>query len=331
MAPPAGVGAAVTWTGTACALLLVLSSAAADAGERYALVVSGANGGPEYAEPYAAWTAAFERTLTERMKFDRALVTVLSDSDNASDVATAANVRKAVEAVRQRMTRDDLLFVLLIGHGTSDGEEAKFNLVGPDLESLEWAALLKALPGQVVVVNTTAGSFPFIERLSGPRRIVISATDSAAQRFDTAFPEYFIMAFEDEAADLDKNGRVSVWEAFASTSAAVRRHYQQRGQLATERSLLDDNGDGVGRGAAEAGADGSQAIRTYLDETAPGTAPTDEALLALLQRKALIEAELDELKIRKAFLQAEEYATEFERIITDLARVSSEIRKRHKT
>ena len=51
-------------------------------------------------------------------------------------------------------------------------------------------------------------------------------------------------------------------------------------------------------------------------------------MLKLLQRKALIEAELDELKIRRAFLQRDEYLKEFERIVTELARVSSEIRQR---
>ena len=314
-----------------CGLLVTLVATAAEAQQRYALVISGASGGEEYVEQYAAWTGAFERTLTDLMKFDRARITILSDTADTTKAATAVNVRKALGAVRERMTRDDLLLVLLIGHGTFDGVDAKFNLVGPDLESSEWAALVKPLPGQVVIVNSTAGSFPFIERLSGPRRIVISATDSVAQRFDTVFPEYFVRAFEDAGADLDKNSRVSVWEAFASASAAVRRHYQQRGQLATERSLLDDNGDGVGRGAAEQGSDGSQATRTYLDENLPGAAPTDEELLALLQRKALVEAELDDLKIRKAFLQREEYAKEFERIIVELARVSSDIRKRGKT
>ncbi len=108
----------------------------------------------------------------------------------------------------------------------------------------------------------------------------------------------------------------------------MKRHYQQRGQLSTERALLDDNGDGVGRSASEKGEDGSLATRTYLDENLPGAAPTDEALLKLLQRKALIEAELDELKIRRAFLQRDEYIKEFERIVTELARVSSEIRQR---
>ena len=96
-----------------------------------------------------------------------------------------------------------------------------------------------------------AASFPFLEHLAGPQRIVITATDSVAQRFDTVFPEYFVRALTDPAADLDKNGRVSVWEAFAAASMGVRRYYTQRGQLATERALIDDNGDGVGR---EAGA-----------------------------------------------------------------------------
>lgn len=319
------------WAAVLCGVWLAAGSPRADAQQRYALIVSGATGGSEYAEPYAAWTAGFSRTLTERMKFEPARITVLSETDEANASATSANVRKAIAAVRTRMTRDDLLIILLVGHGSSDGETAKFNLVGPDLESSEWASLLQPLPGHVAIVNTTAGSFPFIERLSGPRRIVISATDSVAQRFDTVFPEYFIKAFEDETADLDKNGRVSLWEAFASASAAVRRHYQQRGQLSTERSLLDDNGDGVGQSASEKGTDGSQATRTYLDENLPGAAPTDAVLLALLQRKSLVEAELDELKIRRAFLQRNEYLEEFERIVTELARVSSEIRQRGKS
>ena len=158
--------------------------------QRFALIISGATGGSEYVEQYANWTGGFARTLVAGMKFDPAHVTVLFDAEQEASAATAANVRKSIAAVRARMTRDDLLIVLLIGHGTSDGEAAKFNLVGPDMDSSEWASLLQPLPGQVAIVNTTAGSFPFIERLSGPRRIVISATDSAAQRFDTVFPEY---------------------------------------------------------------------------------------------------------------------------------------------
>lgn len=311
--------------------VMLMCPASAFAQQRFALIVSGATGGDEYGAQYASWTDSLSRTLSGRLGFDPSHVTVLSESETPTEAATAQNVRKAIASVREKMRREDLLFVLLIGHGTFDGVDAKFNLVGPDLESSEWATLLAALPGRVVVVNSTAGSFPFIERLSGPRRTVITATDSVAQRFDTVFPEYFIKAFDDESADLDKNGRISIWEAFTFATSGVRRHYQQRGQLSTERALLDDNGDGVGSSATEQGADGAQASRTYLDPDVPGADPTDEELLKLLQRKALLEGELEELKIRKAFLPAEEYAKEFERIIIDYARVASEVRRRAKS
>ena len=326
------MGAAVKTVRTALLAVILFAVPASAAGQqRYALIVSGATGGEDYGVQYAAWTDTLSRTLVERLAFDPSQVTVLADTDKPESSATAENVRKAIASVHQRMRREDLLFVLLIGHGTFDGVDAKFNLVGPDLESSEWAGILQPLPGRVVVVNSTAGSFPFIERLSGERRTVITATDSMAQRFDTVFAEYFVKAFEDASADLDKNGRISVWEAFTSTAAGVRRHYQQRGQLSTERALLDDNGDGVGTSAVEQGQDGAQASRTYLDADVPGAAPTDEELLKLLQRKALLEGELEELKIRKAFLAAGEYAKEFERIITEYARIASEVRKRTKS
>lgn len=312
-------------------LLAAAATMSAAAEQRYVLIVSGATGGQEYDTQYRRWTSDLSRTLTERMTIDPARVTVLSDTSRAEAAANAGNVRTALAAVSQRMTREDLLVVVLIGHGTFDGVDAKFNLAGPDLESAEWASLLRPLAGRVVVVNTTAGSFPFLERLAGPRRVVITATDSMAQRFDTVFPEYFIRAFADDSADLDKNGRISIWEAFAAASAGVRRHYQQRGQLATERALIDDNGDGIGTEASNSGDDGSVASRTYLDRTLPGAAPTDDVLLKLLQRKTTLEVEADDLRIRKTFLTPAEYAREFERIMIELARVSRDIRGRVKS
>ena len=304
---------------------------AAAAEQRFALVVSGAAGGSEYAAQYALWSTALSKTLIDDLRFDSALVTVLSDTPRSDSASTAENVRRAVGSIGARMTRDDVLLIVLMGHGTFDGMDAKFNLVGPDLESADWSALLRGLPGRIVIVNTSSASFPFLERLSAPRRIVITATDSPAQRYDTVFPEYFIRALSDASADLDKNGRISVWEAFAGASASVRRHYQQRGQLSTEHALLDDNGDGVGNEVATPSDDGSFASRTYLDESLPGAAPTDEVLLKLLQRKTTLEAEVDDLKIRKTFLSGPEYAKEFERLMIELAQVSHDIRARAKT
>jgi hypothetical protein len=303
----------------------------ARAQQRFVILVSGATGGEPYTETYARWTETLTRTLVERMKVDPRRVTTLSEAGEGPGVANADNVRRVLRSIRQEMEPADLLLVVLIGHGTFDGADAKFNLVGPDLGSAEWAALLRDLPGRLVLVNTTAASFPFIERLAGPRRIVITATDSVAQKYDTVFPDHFIAAFGDEAADIDKNGRISIWEAFAAGATGVRRHYQQRGQLATEQPMLDDNGDGTGRGAAGQGEDGSLASRTYLDEPAPGAPPTDEVLLRLMQQRAALEAEVEELQIKKAFMQPGEYAREFERLMIALARVSRDIRARVKT
>jgi hypothetical protein len=310
--------------------LLVLPSALC-AEERYALIVSGATGGPNYVQQYTRWTQALSQTLVEHLKLDPSRVVVLSEATEEGKAATAVNIRAVFGTLRQQMQAGDLLFIFLLGHGTFDGVDAKFNLPGPDLASAEWAALLRGLPGRMVVVNTAAASFPFVERLAGPRRVVISATDSVAQRFDTVFPEYFIAAFRDQAADIDKNGRISVWEAFASAAGGVRRYYQQRGQLSTERSLLDDNGDGIGREAAAQGDDGSLASRTYLDAAAPDAPPTDEILVDLLQRRASLSAEIEELQVKKVFMAPDEYAREFERVVLALARVARDIRARSKT
>lgn len=315
----------------AVAALQLTAPRSVHAQERFALIVSGAAGGQEYAEQYRRWTSGLSTLLVDQLKLSRPSVIALQDDVEGPERATAENVRRAISEFRRRMASDDLLLVVFFGHGTFDGADAKFNLVGPDLESAEWAALLRGLPGRLVLINTTSASFPFLERLAGPRRIVVTATDSVAQRFDTVFPEYFLNAFQSEASDIDKNGRVSVWEAFIAASGGVRRHYQQRGQLATERPMLDDNGDGIGREAGGSGQDGAAASRTYLDAPGPGAAPTDEVLLKLIQQQTTLEAEVEELKIRRTFITAEEYTKEFERLMIELARVSRNVRQRRGT
>jgi hypothetical protein len=334
LAPPARRGlkpAAYKRPVAATIVLLLAFSLPARAEQRFALIISGAAGNPQYAEQYSQWATNLQTILIERMKLARPRLTVLRDGAGAENAATAVNVRRTLGAIRKSMVRGDLLLIVLIGHGTFDGMDAKFNLVGPDLESAEWAGLIEGLPGQVVFVNTASASFPFLERLAGPRRIVISATDTIAQRFDTVFAEYFIKALQGDAGDLDKNDRISMWEAFAAATDGVRRHYQQRGQLATERGLLDDSGDGVGHDATGSSDDGSAASRIYLDEALPGAAPTDEVLLQLLQKRAALETEADELKIRRSFLPPAEYQKEFERIMIELARVARDIRQRVKS
>jgi hypothetical protein len=194
------------------------------------------------------------------------------------------------------------------------------------LSASDWSDLLKPLPGRLVFVNTTGASFPFLRKLAGRGRVVLTATDSAAQQFETVFPEFFIKAFEDDAADVDKSGRVSIWEAFAYASAAVRQWFEQKGQLPTERPLLDDTGAGIGREAQAPGVDGAVARTTYLEPEPALELPADAALATLVKRRAAIERSLEELKARKESMPADQYEAEIERVLTELARVSSQIR-----
>jgi hypothetical protein len=313
-------------------LLLVLSLALAAtpsfAADRYAVVVTGASGGDDYARKYDTLRVSFVSTLKEKFGFEPSHLAVLADHESAGVLlATRANVQHVLSDLRQRMTKDDLLFVLLIGHGTSaNGEDAKFNLVGPDLSASEWSDLVKPIPGRLVFVDTSGASFPFMQKLAGRGRVVLTATDSAAQQFETVFPEFFIKAFEDPAADLDKDGRVSLWEAFSYASAGVRQWFDQHGQLPTERPLLDDDGDGVGREAQNPGSDGALARAVYLEPDAASAVEGGATLTALQKAKADLERRIEELKARKSAMAPDAYDAELERLLLELARVSQQIR-----
>lgn len=309
--------------------IALCASPSVSAGERYALIVTGASGGAAYTEKYDRWRESVVRTLQGRLGYDERHLFVLAERDgDASGKATRENIQRVLGNLRKRMTKGDQLLVLLIGHGTSaDGEEGKFNLVGPDLTAGEWAGLVKPIAGRIVFINTTGASFPFLVRLAGPGRIVLTATDSSAQQFDTVFPEFVIKAFDEAAADEDKNGRVSVWEAFSYASAGVRQWYEQHAQLPTERPLLDDTGAGVGREAQNPGTDGEVARVTYLDSnTVP--AAGNPALAALLRRRRELEGDLEDLRARKPGVPSAEYDAALEKLLLEIARISQEIRSK---
>jgi hypothetical protein len=249
-----------------------------------------------------------------------------AEIDKRAIAATRDNVRATLTKLAQDMKREDVALIVLFGHSTFDGVDAKFNLVGPDLEATEWERLVNALPGRVVFVNTTAASAPFMKRLASNGRVVITATDNPAQRYQTVFPEFFSQAFEAAEVDLDKDGRVSIWEAFAYASAQVKSYYRQRGQLSVERPVLDDTGDGVGKESGEPGPDGSIASRTFLDNSDdPGTG-TGPALSELINRRNTLEADFDDLKRKRTFMPAGDYEKQRDTLLIEIARISHEIR-----
>lgn len=322
-------GGRAVWTLRALLALVLMSGGAATAaaGERFAVIVSGASGGEKFAPLQDKWRNDLAAVLKGRFDFADANVVTLDEASPLSGRATAENVRRVFGDLRKRVGRDDLVLLVLFGHGNVDGTEGKFNLVGPDLTAADWKALIEPLAGRVAVVDTTESSFPFLEGLSQKGRVVITATDSAAQRYATVFPEYFIKALYDPAADADKDGRVSMWEAFSAASTGVRTHYEQRGQLSTERPLLDDDGDGIGRESQAPGGDGSLARRLFLDPDR--VVPTGDPVVADLQRRRdAVQAQLDELKMRQPLLKEGEYQAELERLLLELARISQQLRNR---
>jgi hypothetical protein len=318
---PAGVAAV--------ALLCLNVGASSLAGDNYALVVTGASAGEPYAAKYAGWRQSFVATLRTKFGYPQDHVIVMAETAGTGiRVATRDEVRRTLLDLRSRLGRDDQLVVLLIGHGTtsdaSGSEDAKYNLVGPDLKASEWADLLKPVASRVVFVDTTAVSFPFLRQLAAPGRIVITATDSTAQEFETVFGEFFVNAFEDPSADADKSGRVSLFEAFTYASAAARAWYEQRGQLPTERPLLDDDGDGVGHEAWNPGSDGALARATFL--RAPPM-PADAAAAAVVRRQRELESQIEDLKRRRASMPSPAYEAELERLLLELARISAQGRQ----
>lgn len=317
-----------TWF-LALACIALTSTAALAQPVRHAVLIQGASGEPQFAEQHRGWLNQVATTLRDGFKIGSAHLTVLAEQPGAGERrATAEEVRATLANIAKTATASDIVFIMLIGHGTGEGSAAKFNLLGPDLTVAEWNTLLTPIKGRVVFVNTASVSFPFVAGLTGDRRIVITATALPAQRYSTIFADSFAKALTAPEADLDKNNRTSIWEAFTYASRLQKQYFEQKGQLVTERALIEDNGDGVGRDAASAtGDDGMLATMTYLDAVVESK-PTDPQLQMLLQRQDVLTQQVDELRRKKASMPAAEYEAAWEKLMLELATLGAEIRKK---
>jgi hypothetical protein len=296
---------------------------------KFAVILSGASGDEEFAKRFKGWTAELRRSLVERFGFDEARVTVLTEAPEGGRAlrATAEEVRRAFQTLRASAGPESTVFVFLIGHGTFDGRQAKFSLVGPDLAATEYAELLGGLNARrVVVFNMASASGEFIKPLSGRGRVVVTATRSGQEQNATRFPEHFIAALSSRDADADQNGRVSVLEAFDYTSRLTAEQYKRAGRLATEHALFDDSGDGVGHATAE-GGDGALARNVYLDSLSTEQAAASAEAGRLMRERERLEEEVERLKSRKALLPEPEYEAELERIFVSLAKVNRSIKR----
>ena len=311
---------------TSLVLLLLLGSvvcaqkrATADP-NKFAVIINGAGGEPAYAKQFEQWTTELQSALSDRFGFDAKNLRVVSN-------AKATDVRDTFTQLKSRLDADNVLFVFLIGHGSFDGKESKFNLVGPDLAASEYNALLTALPTKrVVVLNMASASGEFVKSLSAKGRIVITATKSGQETNATRFAGYFIAALRAPDADTDQDGHISVLEAFVYANRLTADFYTRAGRLATEHALLDDNGDGIGREKAEAG-EGLLARATYLDSLSVEDAAATAATGKLLKERTRLEGEIEQLIARKGSLPDAEYEATLERLFIELAKVNRSIKQ----
>jgi hypothetical protein len=293
--------------------------------------VAGVGGEEEYTKRFTDQAVRLYEVLIGQLGFSPLNVSLLTELGSASEPipaarATAEEVRRSFEKIKSAAGPESLVLIVLIGHGSFDGQNAKFNLVGPDLTAKDYSALLNELPSRrIVFINSASSSGEFIKPLSGQGRVIITATRSGNEQNLTVFADHLIAALSDEAADSDKNGRISALEAFNYATKLTADWYKRMGRLATEHALIDDNGDGAGHEGATDG-DGSLAKITYLDSRQIQEAAGDQELERLLKRKEQLEAAIEELKSRKDKMRAEEYEAELERLLLELARLNQSIK-----
>ncbi|MEM8955917.1 MAG: hypothetical protein AAGD22_17305 [Verrucomicrobiota bacterium] len=247
--------------------------------------------------------------------------------------------REEVERILSELTAadDGELWVILLGHGTYDGREAKFNVRGADFSATELDAWLAPKKEGVIVVNTASSSGPFLGGISGPGRVVITATKSGDEVFLTQFGRLFAEALGDEEgeqSDLDGDGQVSLLEVFLTASRGVSEYYAERGLLATEHSLLDDNGDK--RGTAADWFSGVRVVKKAKEDVTPDglrahqvhLVPSEDELAlptALRKRRDELELEVMQLRYAKEEMSDEAYYRKLERVFVEMAALYDEL------
>jgi hypothetical protein len=301
------------------------------------VVIVGAAGDEVYAEVFHNWALQMVTAATDELGLAPDNVVYLGPDPELDAAIDDRSSREVIEAELTRLADeagvDDRIFIVLIGHGSGEGERSRFNIPGRDLNAVEYDALLdRFVTQQIGFVNTASASGDFTGVLAGPNRVVVTATRDARQNNQTVFPRFFVEAFSADVADLDKDGRISLLEAYDYASREVKRFYEDDGRMLTETSLLDDNGDGEGSHEPTGGeVDGSLASLLFLDNpaamvTEEGTMTEDPELRRLYEQQRDLRQRIEELRRLKDTMDPELYDAELQKLLVELALIDQSIR-----
>jgi hypothetical protein len=310
------------------AVLLALAfpaglSAAETNEQRTLILVLGAAGEAEYEEQFSAWAELCRKAAVQG--------NVRLESIGAGGDASVEDRSRLLEVLGKEVTATNgELWLVFIGHGTFDGRSAKFNLRGPDISAEDLAAALKPCTRPLAVIQNAPASGPFINALSGPGRVIVAATRSGHEINATRFGGYFARAIADRGADLDKDGQTSLLEAYLMASRQVDLFYKEDGRLATEHSLLDDNGDGLGtpaewfRGvrAVKTAANGKSVDGVRAHQLNLVRSDTEQELSAEARsQRDELEQRLSALRSRKAEIKEADYYRQLGGILVEIAKL----------
>ncbi len=325
----------------AAVLMLALPVAASAQPASHLLVIVGLAGDQENAELFHRWAVTMVDAARDRFGLAADSVVYLGE-DPARDPRRIGgrSTRESIAATVDRFARlarpGDRVFIVLIGHGASATGGARFNLPGPDLTAAEFAALLGKLAAcQVVFVNTASASGGFIAALAGQNRVIVTATRSEGERNQTRFGEFFAEAIATDEADADKDGRVSILEAFEFAKRRVEEVYQRDGQLLTEHAVIEDRAEPIESDApAGKGTAGVLARTVFMTSGDRGNESlaqsADPELRALVAQRTAIEDRLAKLKAAKEQMDEADYLRQLEQLAIELARTNRTIREKQK-
>ena len=301
---------------------------------KYAVILTGPTVGEQNENQFRQWAFSLHDILVRDYGYSSRRITLLyadgrtdmTGGERVDGATDRAGIEAALAELAGQVVAGDQITLYLIGHGSGAAEEAKFNIVGPDITGTEFAALLDQFRQQdVVIVNTTSASYGFSAMLSAEGRVVISSTRSPSERYDPVFSRYFIEALDNRNGDRDKNNRVSMLEAFEYAKASVEQWYEEQGRLASEHAGLDDNGDAMFAldPASDAG-DGRLAEIAYIDTLVDDSEGLSEAALQLKAKVQELERSVFILRGRKADYLEADYWQRMQDLLVDLARTTGQ-------